>query len=212
MGYEAQIAGLTDRNPANNPVLNAVIRLLKRRSKSAISNRRRTVVSALAERGHDLRYVNGGGTGSLEYTRQDPAVTEVTVGSGFYAPGLFDHYDGFQHTPAAGYAIEIVRQPKPSIYTCRGGGYIASGTPGPDKTPTVARPMGAELTATEGAGEVQTPVEFEGEPPLSLGDPLILRHAKAGELCRQFESLAIVADGDIVETVPTYRGDGQCFM
>ena len=210
MGYEGQIAGLPDRNPANNAAVNAAVRLLKGRSMGAIADRRGAVVDALEDRGHDLRFVNGGGTGSLEYTTSDPAVTEVTVGSGFYAPTLFDHYDAFQHTPAAAYAVEVVRQPADGIYTCRGGGYVASGPAGPDKTPTVARPSDATLTDTEGAGEVQTPITYDGD--LSLGDPVVLRHAKAGELCRNFDSLALVADGEVVETVPTYRGDGRCFV
>ncbi|AQL44009.1 hypothetical protein BV210_15435 [Halorientalis sp. IM1011] len=210
MGYEGQIAGLPDRNPANNAAVNAAVRLLKGRSRGAIADRRGAVVDALEDRGHDLRFVNGGGTGSLEYTTSDPAVTEVTVGSGFYAPTLFDHYDAFQHTPAAAYAVEVVRQPADGIYTCRGGGYVASGPAGPDKTPTVARPSDAELTDTEGAGEVQTPITYDGD--LSLGDPVVLRHAKAGELCRNFDSLALVADGEVVETAPTYRGDGRCFV
>ena len=210
MGYEGQIAGLPDRNPANNAAVNAAVRLLKGRSRGAIADRRGAVVDALEDRGHDLRFVNGGGTGSLEYTTSDPAVSEVTVGSGFYAPTLFDHYDAFQHTPAAAYAVEVVRQPADGIYTCRGGGYVASGPAGPDKTPTVARPSDATLTDTEGAGEVQTPITYDGD--LSLGDPVVLRHAKAGELCRNFDSLALVADGEVVETVPTYRGDGRCFV
>ncbi|SEO26391.1 D-serine deaminase, pyridoxal phosphate-dependent [Halorientalis persicus] len=210
MGYEGQIAGLPDRSPANNAAVDAVVRLLKERSKRAIADRRGAVVDALADHGHDLRFVNGGGTGSLAFTTDDPAVTEVTVGSGFYAPTLFDHYDGFQHTPAAGYAIEVTRRPTGGVYTCRGGGYVASGPAGPDKTPTVARPRDAQLTDTEGAGEVQTPIEYDGS--LALGDPVVCRHAKAGELCRNFASLAVVADGAVVETAPTYRGDGKCFM
>jgi D-serine deaminase-like pyridoxal phosphate-dependent protein len=212
MGYEAQIAGLPDRDPDNAAPLNAVIRLLKGRSKRTITGRRGAVVSALAERGVDLRFVNGGGTGSLEYTRTDPAVTELTAGSGFYAPRLFDHYDAFQHEPAAGFAIEVARRPTEGVYTCRGGGYVASGPAGETKTPAVTLPEDAELSDTEGAGEVQTPVEYDGPRDLSLGDPVLCRHGKAGELCRNFRSLALIRDGAVVDDVPTYRGAGRCFM
>jgi D-serine deaminase-like pyridoxal phosphate-dependent protein len=39
-----------------------------------------------------------------------------------------------------------------------------------------------------------------------------LRHAKAGELCERFDSLHLVQGGRIVEEVPTYRGEGRCFL
>ncbi|MFN2320667.1 MAG: hypothetical protein ABR500_13425 [Dermatophilaceae bacterium] len=38
---------------------------------------------------------NGGGTGRLHVTREDPAITELAAGSGLYGPGLFDGYDAF---------------------------------------------------------------------------------------------------------------------
>ena len=212
MGYEGQIAGLPDRDPSNSAPVNAAIRFLKGRSERAIAGRRGAVVAALEDRGFDLRFVNGGGTGSLEYTRTDPAVTELTVGSGFYVPRQFDYYDAFDHVPAAGYAVEIARRPADGIYTCRGGGYVASGPPGESKAPTVALPEDATLTDTEGAGEVQTPVVYDGPVDLSLGDPVLLRHGKAGELCRNFESLALLADGRETERARTYRGAGQCFV
>lgn len=212
MGYEAQIAGLPDRSPGNNAAVNAIIRKLKERSKAEIEGRRGEVVRALEAWGHDVAFVNGGGTGSVEYTVRDPAVTEVTVGSGFYAPRQFDHYDHFEPEPAAGFAVEIARRPSDGVYTCRGGGYVASGPPGADKIPAVHLPTDASLTDTEAAGEVQTPVVYDGRFDLELGDPVVLRHGKAGELCRNFTELAIVSDGEIAEMAPTYRGDGRCFM
>lgn len=212
MGYEAQIAGLPDDDPSNNAGMNAAIRGLKRRSAPMLRERREKVVSALDRAGYDLGFVNSGGTGSVEVTRRDVSVTELTIGSGFYAPHLFDYYREFQYEPAAGYAIEIVRQPTSEIYTCRGGGYIASGPPGIDKAPVPHLPKGAALLSNEGAGEVQTPVEYDGPVKLSLGDPLLFRHAKAGELCAHFEFLHVIADGELVDRYPTYRGDGECFL
>jgi D-serine deaminase-like pyridoxal phosphate-dependent protein len=47
---------------------------------------------------------------------------------------------------------------------------------------------------------------------LDYGDPVVLRHAKAGELCRSFRELHLVRGDEVVETVPTYRGDGRCFL
>jgi len=38
------------------------------------------------------------------------------------------------------------------------------------------------------------------------------RHAKAGELCERVDSLALVAGGELVDVVPTYRGEGRAFL
>jgi D-serine deaminase-like pyridoxal phosphate-dependent protein len=211
MGYEAQIAGVGERTPGQL-LKNAAVRLLKRQAIPQIAERRRRVVNALTVRGAELRFVNGGGTGSIESTVAEDVITEVTAGSGFYSPGLFDYYEDFRHLPAAGFAVEIVRQPKPDIYTCHGGGYIASGAVGAEKAPGVHLPKGAELTDLEGAGEVQTPVRYSGPEALRLGDPVLLRHAKAGELCEHFNTLLLVQQGEIVDEVLTYRGEGCVFL
>ncbi len=211
MGYEAQIAGIGDNFPGHAPK-NAIVRGLKRRSIREVAGRRAALVELL--RTYDLspRFVNGGGTGSLATTSREPVVTEITVGSGFYAPALFDNYRDFRYQPAAGFAIEIVRHPRPSIYTCLGGGYIASGSVGPEKQPQPYLPHGARLVSLEGAGEVQTPIRYEGTIPLKPGDPIFMRHSKAGELCERFKRLLLVKDGAIVDEITTYRGDGQCFI
>jgi len=210
MGYEAQIAGVGDNVPGQR-VKNALVQQLKRRSIRELARRRAEVVELINSYG-PLRFVNGGGTGSILSTRAESAVTEITVGSGFYSPGLFDLYRDFRYQPAAGYAIEIVRRPHPTIYTCLGGGYIASGATGPEKSPQPYLPVGTSLLALEGTGEVQTPIRYQGPLQLDLGDPIFLRHAKAGELCERFTHLLLVANGSVVDEVTTYRGDGQCFI
>ena len=212
MGYEGQIAGLGDADPVNSRPFNALLRLLKRRSRPVVRRRRRTVVEALRRAGHELSFVNGGGTGCVEFAAGDPAVTEVTVGSGFYAPHLFDHYRNFDLEPAAGFAVEVSRRPSEQTYTCRGGGYVASGPPGTDKIPEPYLPASAELVDTEAAGEVQTPVVYDGPVDLDIGDPVFFRHAKAGELCRNFTELHCLEGETIVETIPTYRGEGRWFF
>lgn len=211
MGYEAQIAGVGDRMPGQR-LKNTVVRWLKRRSAREVRERRAHAVQLAGELGQKLRFVNGGGTGSLHTTALEPAVTEVTAGSGFYAPGLFDYYRDFRFQPAAGYAVEIVRRPRYDLYTCAGGGYIASGAAGREKLPAPYLPAGAELLPLEGAGEVQTPVRYRGDEPLELGDPIFMRHAKAGELCERFDRLLLVSQGRIAGEARTYRGDGQCFL
>ncbi|GIV32868.1 MAG: amino acid aldolase [Chitinophagales bacterium] len=211
MGYEAAIAGVGDNLPGKR-VQNLIVRVLKHWSAKEVAQRRDAMVKALRKAGAQLRFVNGGGTGSLEWTTQEQAVTEVTAGSGFYASALFDFYTNFRHKPAAVFALEITRHPAPHIFTCHGGGYIASGAVGADKQPRPYLPEGMQLIAQEGAGEVQTPIYYSGMEQLALGDPVFFRHAKAGELCERFNELLLIDNGRIADTVPTYRGEGKCFV
>ncbi|MEK5477313.1 amino acid deaminase/aldolase [Paenibacillus sp. FSL R5-0407] len=212
MGYEAQVAGLGDRVPGQ-ALKNAIVRFLKRRSIREAADRRAELIAAIERMGlPPLRFVNAGGTGSLHTSSEESVVTEVTAGSGFYSPGLFDHYRDFTLLPAAGYAIEIVRQPRSDLYTCLGGGYTASGAAGNDKLPRPYLPQGAALLAMEGAGEVQTPIRYNGPEKLELGDPIFMRHSKAGELCERFKHLYYISNNGIVGETTTYRGDGLCYL
>ena len=109
MGYEAHIAGLGD-SPLGKRAQPPAIRLIKRRSAAEIAERRAAVVDAVREVA-PVPIVNGGGTGSIHTTRQEDAITEITAGSGLYAPTLFDRYDDFSPTPAAMFAMPVVRKP-----------------------------------------------------------------------------------------------------
>lgn len=211
MGYEAQIAGVGDQVDGK-ALMNGVIRTLKKVSVPRIAKFRAEAVNYLREAGFTIQLVNGGGTGSMESTCSEEAVTEVTVGSGFYNSHLFDNYSNFKGEPAAGFALPVCRIPKKGTYTCLGGGYIASGSTGRDKEPQPYLPESGSLLDLEGAGEVQTPVVFSKTVDLAVGDPVFLRHSKAGELCERFNRLHFVRDGKITENVPTYRGEGKCFL
>lgn len=211
MGYEAQIAGVGDNYPGQ-VAKNSLVRALKRRSVGMVAERRAAVVELIHALGGTLRFVNGGGSGSMASTRAEAAVTELTVGSAFYAPALFDNYRDFRYLPAAGFAVEIVRQPAPGRFTCLGGGYVASGAPGVDRLPQPYLPAGVHLDALEGVGETQTPIRYDGTAALHLGDPIFFRHSKAGELCERFTQLLLVSQGAVVGEAHTYRGDGQCFL
>ena len=210
MAYEGQISGVGDRPPGQR-LRGAAIRFMQRRSASELAERRAAAVAAVSEVA-ELEIVNGGGTGSLELTAAEEAVTEVTAGSGFYAPAQFDHYSRFSLTPAAGFALPIVRRPEPGVATALGGGYLASGAGNPGRLPVPWLPPGLELDSEEGAGEVQTPLLGAAADELRVGDRAYLRHAKAGELCERFDSLHLVEGGEIVDVVPTYRGEGQAFL
>jgi D-serine deaminase-like pyridoxal phosphate-dependent protein len=210
MGYESHIAGVGDR-PLGKPLQRPVIRYIKRRSAREIAERRAAVVEAVRAVA-PIELVNGGGTGSLHTTSAEEAVTEVTAGSGFYAPTLFDRYKDFSLTPAAMFALPVVRRPARGVVTALGGGYHASGPAGADRLPQPYLPPGLRLDPLEGAGEVQTPLIGEPAAKLRLGQRVYMRHAKAGELCERFESLYLVRSGEIVDQVPTYRGEGRCFL
>ena len=73
-------------------------------------------------------------------------------------------------------------------------------------------PAGLQLDRLEGAGEVQTPLLGRAADGLEVGGRVYFRHAKAGELCEHFCSVHLLEAGSIVDEVPTYRGEGQCFL
>lgn len=210
MAYEGQIAGVGDQPPGRR-LRGAAIRFMQRRSAAELAGRRGAIVAAIRELA-ELPIVNGGGSGSLELTAAEEAITEVTAGSGFYAPALFDHYSRFALTPAAGFALPIVRKPTPSVATALGGGYLASGSGDPARLPVTWLPAGLRLDPEEGAGEVQTPLLGPPASRLAIGDRAYFRHAKAGELCERFDALHLVEGDEVVDVVPTYRGDGQTFL
>jgi D-serine deaminase-like pyridoxal phosphate-dependent protein len=210
MAYEAQIAGVGDRVPGK-PLRSVVIRALQRASAREIRERRAEIVAAVSKR-TPLALVNGGGTGSIERTASEPAVTEIAAGSGFYAPALFDNYSSFTLRPAAMFALPVVRKPGSSVATALGGGYLASGIGDRSRLPKPHLPSGLAFDPMEGAGEVQTPLLGEAAKKLQPGDRVYLRHAKAGELCERFNSLYLVSGAEIVDELPTYRGEGGCFL
>ncbi|MGH3658455.1 MAG: amino acid deaminase/aldolase, partial [Micromonosporaceae bacterium] len=173
--------------------------------------RRSAAVAAVREIA-PLRFVNAGGTGSIELSAGDPAATEITAGSGLYGPALFDTYRVWKPRPAALFALSVVRRPAPRIATVHGGGWIASGAAGKDRLPTPYLPGGLSLLGTEGAGEVQTPLRGTAADNLAVGDRVWFRHAKAGELCEHVPLLHLVDGDTVVGTAPTYRGEGHAFL
>ncbi len=210
MAYEGQIAGVGDNAPGS-PARRTAIRTMQRASAAELRERRAEVVAAVRSL-VPLEFVNGGGTGSLEATGAEDAVTELGAGSGLYSPGLFDTYRGFRHDPAAFFVLSVVRKPTPESATVLGGGWVASGASGKDRLPTPAWPGGLHLSGTEGAGEVQTPLLGPAAAHLKVGDRVWFRHAKAGELCERVNELHLVRGGAVVDVVPTYRGEGQAFL
>jgi len=210
MSYEAQIAGVVNR-PAGRPVDGAVNRWMQSRSLPELLERRARAVAAVREHA-DLEFVNGGGTGSLEATAADASVTEIAAGSGLFGGHLFDGYAHFTPAPAAAFALDVVRSPSPAHATILGGGWIASGPPGADRVPRIVWPEGLSMLARESAGEVQTPVTGAAAGRLRAGDRVWFRHTKSGELSEHLNEFAVVDGDEVVDTVPTYRGEGTAFL
>lgn len=209
MFYEGQVAGLPDTS--------AAVRAVKRASLAELRTRRGAVVAAVRE-AHGvgrLALVNGGGTGSLAATAADPAVTELTAGSGLLAPTLFDGYrlapGATPLVPAAVLGLDVVRRPARGMVTAFSGGFVASGPVGPTRAPRPVLPAGLRLLRSEGAGEVQTPLRGRAADGLAIGDRVWFRHAKAGEVMERFAEVALLGGDGAVDVVPTYRGLGLAF-
>ncbi|MFD5623580.1 amino acid deaminase/aldolase [Streptomyces yangpuensis] len=211
MAYEGHVAGVGDAL-AGRPLRSRAIRLMQGAARRELAARRAEVVAAVRAVVPDLEFVNGGGTGSVQQTAAEDAVTEIAAGSGLYVPRLFDNYTSFRGRPAALFAQPVVRRPGVGVVTVLGGGYPASGAPGPDRLPVPYLPQGLRYDPQEGAGEVQTPLLGSPADDLLIGDRVWFRHAKAGELCERFDTLHLVEGDRVTAGVPTYRGEGRTFL
>jgi D-serine deaminase-like pyridoxal phosphate-dependent protein len=107
LAYESQIAGVGDNVPGKS-INNLIVRRMQAASARDVEERRAEIVTALTEVAQ-LEFVNGGGTGSIDATASEWAVTEIGAGSGFYAPIHFDHYRSFRPRPAAMFALPVTR-------------------------------------------------------------------------------------------------------
>ncbi|MFI9627824.1 amino acid deaminase/aldolase [Streptomyces sp. NPDC052042] len=211
MAYEGHIAGVGDA-VAGRPLRSRAIRLMQATSRRELVVRRAEAVRAVRAVAPDLEFVNGGGTGSVQYTAAERAVTEIAAGSGLFVPRLFDHYTSFAARPAALFAQPVVRRPGVGVVTVLGGGYPASGPAGADRLPVPYLPKGLRYDPQEGPGEVQTPLLGSPADDLLIGDKVWFRHAKAGELCERFDVLRLIEGDRVTATVPTYRGEGRTFL
>ncbi|ALG83821.1 alanine racemase [Gordonia phthalatica] len=215
MSYEAQVAGVGNAAPGKL-AMNTAVNAIQLASMAEIRHRRGKVIAALREIA-DLEFVNAGGTGSLEETAKDASVTDIAAGSGFFGGHLFDTYRHFRPAPAMAFGLDVLRHPADGIVTCAGGGWIASGPPADDRLPKPVWPEGLEYVGTEAAGEVQTPLVGAAARDLRVGDRVWFRHTKSGEPAERTERVALIRrndDGgaDVVDVVPTYRGEGRCFL
>ncbi len=208
--YEAQVAGLPDRNPFS-PFLNWAKEAIRKISAQDMAQKRNFMSQALKDLKLSIRFFNGGGTGSLDLTLKEPWIDEVTVGSGLFHSHLFDYYSD-KHTQAALYfTLPVTRLPASRTVTCQSGGFMASGEVSRDKAPITVSPEGLRPISSEGFGEVQTPFKVPANTVLALGDRVVLRPAKAGESTERFPCIHMFRGDKVEGRAPTYRGLGQNF-
>ncbi|MFZ2240000.1 MAG: amino acid deaminase/aldolase, partial [Gordonia amarae] len=72
-----------------------------------------------------------------------------------------------------------------------------------------------KYVGTEAAGEVQTPLRGAGG--LTVGDRVWFRHTKSGEICERVNEVVVIArdaggSARVVDRLPSYRGEGKCFL
>ncbi|MFF5625922.1 alanine racemase [Microbacterium sp. NPDC012755] len=205
--YDAQIAGQGDAAGPDAPLIRAV----QARSRSELRERRAEIVAATAPI-TPLEFLNGGGTGSLEFTGSDESLTEASAGSGLLGGHLFDGYRSFRPAPAAAFAFDVVRRPTADIATVLGGGWIASGPPVASRQPLPVWPEGLRMMPREAAGEVQTPLQGRAATTLGVGDRVWFRHSKSGEAAERIDAYHLVSGDEIIDELPTYRGEGKAFL
>ncbi|WP_460799124.1 alanine racemase [Microbacterium sp. GXF0217] len=205
--YEAQIAGQGDDAGPDAPV----IRFAQARSRDELRGRRAAIADVLLDIA-PLEFLNGGGTGSLEFTGSDESVTEATAGSGLLGGHLFDGYRSFQPAPASAFAFDVVRRPTADIVTVLGGGWIASGPAVASRQPRPVWPAGLHTLPREAAGEVQTPLQGRSASRLRIGDRAWFRHAKSGEPAERIDAYHLVSGDQVIDQLRTYRGEGKAFL
>jgi D-serine deaminase-like pyridoxal phosphate-dependent protein len=231
MTYEAQIAGVGDSSIHNSRLFNWAIRLMKRISRTFVARLRQQIRGVLLEHRVEIDFFNGGGSGNLDEAASDLNLTEVTAGSGFLQPELFDYYVDNVCSPALAIALQVTRIQKSradasgteisEVVCCQSGGFIASGPPGRDKMPSIFLPRGLKPFEDEGFGEVQTPLRVNhvlqkaGLSP-KLGDFILIRPSKSGEMAERFPKYLMVnaetSAPSQVKILTTYRGYGYVFF
>lgn len=205
--YDAQIAGQGDAAGGDAPL----IRMVQARSRAELRDRRGAIVEAVTAIA-PMEFLNGGGTGSLEFTGSDESLTEASAGSGLLGGHLFDGYRSFRPAPASAFAFDVVRRPAPDIATVLGGGWIASGPAVASRQPRPVWPEDLRTLSREAAGEVQTPLQGPAASRLGVGDRVWFRHAKSGEPAERIEKYHLVSGDEVIDELPTYRGEGKAFL
>jgi len=188
MAYESQIAGVGDA-PPGRPVRGAAIRAMQSRSARELAARRAEIVKSVRAL-TPLEFVNGGGTGSIERTVAEEAVTEVRSRLGplpAVAVRLLPRVP--RAAPPRCSPSPWCAAPAPAQSTALGGGYPASGSPrrgppaaalppaGPVLRPAGRRRRGADAPAGQGRLDAEGRRPRLVPPHQGRGAVRALRHA-----------------------------------
>ena len=180
-----------------------------RRVGAGVGARRAEIVAGVRAVGR-CEFVNGGGTGSMERTAPRPR-SRTSPPARASRARLFDTYRGFaRDRRRCSRCPWCAGPPEPPP---RWAAAIRPRAPaGRDRLPRPYLPAGCGWTRREGAGEVQTPLHGPGgrRPARSAiasgsGTP---RRAS----CESASTASRRRGGEIVDTVPTYRGEGRLFF
>lgn len=214
MGYEAQIAGLPDNTP-DQFFRNHTIGFLKKQSIKKIHALRQKYLDVYRKVfKNELEFFNGGGSGSLDTSAKDQALTELTVGSGLICPRQFLYYHNLREKiqPAVFFALRVTTQIDANRFQCTSGGFIASGVPqDKSKLPLVVYPFDTDFDKQEGCNETVSMVRAP-KHKLREGDLVYCIHGKAGELFERFPEIIAIHDAKVIGRFPTYVGEGKFFQ
>ena len=134
MGYEAHVAGVGDRplgkrlQGLRDPPDQGALRCRAGASAAPAAVEAVREVAAVP-------IVNGGGTGSIHSTRERAPSRRSRPAPAFTRPLSSTATRSSALTPAAMFAMPVVRRPSGGVATLLGGGYLASGAAGPDRLP-----------------------------------------------------------------------------
>lgn len=195
-----------------NPVARALTRFLLPRWSRTIRARRSALAAAVRQACGDIAIVTGGSTATLAFSADDPALTEIAAGSAFFAPAKCGTRTGCPYAPAAAVALEIIRKPAPNAFVCCSDGYTSLGRFA-STSPFVSHlPEGVRLVCKGRVAGAHIAFESRDNVPLGIGDPVMFRPWSAALLGERFNSLYLLGEGKILDQVPTYRGEGMCFI
>ena len=158
-----------------------------------MAERRAAVVAAVREVA-PVPIVNGGGTGSVHtHAPRGRRSPRSPPGRASSPPPCSTATPTSALTPAAMFAMPVVRRPSGGVATLLGGGYHASGAAGRGPPAgalpaarAAPRPAGGRRRGADAGDRVRRPLAC------AIGDRVYLRHAKAGELCERFDALYLV--------------------
>ena len=199
---------------AGKPLTNAAVRLLQQRSMAELVERRVAAIRAISEV-RELEFVNGGGTGSLEVTATDPSVTDIAAGSGFSVVTCSIRTPISGPLPLSVSGSTWCVCPHPASPPAR----AAAGSPRAHPAPTgcrfrCGRPgcgMSEPRPPVRCRHRCAMPTDWPSVIGCGSGTPNPVRSVnESASWC--FVARDASGCARVVDRLPTYRGEGKCFL